>query len=276
MRTSAGERWRLMQDAARGQALRLGDSGWDAAGDPYAGRVDSFRAGQRTDHNLVDCIASAVGADASVLEVGAGAGRLCIPLARAVRDVVALEPSAPMAAALEADAREQGVSNVRVVRGGWQDVAERMADAAFAAHVVYSLADIEAFVERLEQLAQRWCGLVVFAEPPQSRLFSFWEAVFGERRLPNPALPQVLDVLWSLGIYPDVKMLQVPIWPLGPRARAQTGLRRRLHVLPGSVADARLDAAITQLLVDWGDGVLGPSDRRPLEVGLVSWRPRAA
>jgi 2-polyprenyl-3-methyl-5-hydroxy-6-metoxy-1,4-benzoquinol methylase len=273
MRTPAGERWRQMQDAARGQALRLGDPGWQAGDDPYAGRVESFRSGQRTDQNVVDCLASAVGSEASVLELGAGAGRLCLPLARAVREVVALEPSEPMAAALEADAREQGVTNVRVVRGGWQDVSERMADAVFAAHVVYSLPEIEAFVERLEQLTTRWCGLIVFADPPQSRLFGFWEAVFGETRLPNPALPQVLDVLWSLGIYPEVKMLEVPVWPLGRKARAQNGLRRRLHLAPGSPADARLESAISTLLVDWGDGALGAIDRHPLPVGVVSWTP---
>src|SRR5215831_17694258 len=90
VRTPAGERWRLMQDAARGQALRLGDPGWEAGGDPYAGRVDSFRAGQRTDENVVQFLAAAIGPDATVLEVGAGAGRLCLPLARHVRAVVAL------------------------------------------------------------------------------------------------------------------------------------------------------------------------------------------
>jgi 2-polyprenyl-3-methyl-5-hydroxy-6-metoxy-1,4-benzoquinol methylase len=268
----AGERWRLMQDAARGQALRLGDPGWEAGGDPYADRVDSFRAGQRTDENVVQFLAAAIGPDATVLEVGAGAGRLCLPLARHVRAVVALEPSPTMAAALESDAQERGLSdNVRVVPSRWQDVSEPVADAVFSAHVVYALPEIEDFVLRLEQLARRWCGVIVFAEPPQSRLFNFWPAVFGERRLPNPALPQLLHVLWSLGIYPDVKMLEVPIWPLGPQSRAQNGLRRRLRLVPGSAADARLAAAMSQLLDDWGDGRLGPADRRPLPLGVVHW-----
>jgi hypothetical protein len=29
-----------------------------------------------------------------------------------------------------------------------------------------------------------------------------------------------------------------------------------------------------ELLVDWGDGVLGPADRRPLPVGVVHWAPQ--
>src|SRR5262249_8959765 len=76
-RTPAGDRWRQMQDLARGQALRLGDPAWRAGDDPYADRVDSFRAGRRTDDNVVDFVAGKTGVDGSVLEVGAGAGRLC-------------------------------------------------------------------------------------------------------------------------------------------------------------------------------------------------------
>ncbi|MDQ6673794.1 MAG: hypothetical protein M3069_24135 [Chloroflexota bacterium] len=52
VRTAAGDRWRTMLDAARGQALRLGDADWTVAADPYAERVDSFRSGQRTDQNV--------------------------------------------------------------------------------------------------------------------------------------------------------------------------------------------------------------------------------
>jgi SAM-dependent methyltransferase len=110
LRTAAGDRWRHTQDAARGQALRLADPEWSAGPDPYAGRVDSFRAGQRTDQNVVDFLAAAIGQDASAIDVGAGAGRLCLPLAQLVREVVALEPSPTMAEALEADGRARRLS----------------------------------------------------------------------------------------------------------------------------------------------------------------------
>jgi hypothetical protein len=109
--------------------------------------------------------------------------------------------------------------------------------------------------------------VILFAEPPQSRLFGFWQAVFDEPRLPNPCLPQLLDVLWSMAIYPDVRMLEVPAWPLGPTERARNGLRGRLHLVPGSTADRRLAAAMRELLVDWGDGALGPAERGPLKLG---------
>ena len=46
--------------------------------------------------------------------------------------------------------------------------------------------------------------------------------------------------------------------------------------MPGSAADARLEAAMGELLTDWGDGVLGPADRRPVKLGVVHWRPPSA
>jgi 2-polyprenyl-3-methyl-5-hydroxy-6-metoxy-1,4-benzoquinol methylase len=264
-----------MQDAARGQAQRLGDPDWSAPPDPYAGRVDSFRSGQRTDQIVVDFLAAVNGPEATVLEVGAGAGRLCLPLAQAVREVIALEPSPTMASALEADAVTAGVHNVKVEPSRWQDYsADRGADGVYAAHLVYALPNIEEFVRRLERFARRWCGIILFADPPQSHLADFWPAVYGEARLPNPCLPQLLEVLWSLGIYADVKMLQVPAWPLGLTTRAHNGLRRRLRIVAGTHADTRLEEAMRKLLIDWGHGGLGPLERKPLELAVVHWQPR--
>ena len=263
-----------MLDAARGQAIRLGDPEWTGGPDPYADRVDSFRAGRRTDQNVVDFLAARTGPDASVMEIGAGAGRLSLPLAQRVRELIALEPSPTMADTLEADAQAAGVGNLRVMRGRWEDLEGVTTDAVFAAHLVYGLPSIEDFLLRLHATARNWCAVILFGEPSQSRLSDFWPAVFGESRMPNPHLPQLLDVLWSMGIFPDVSMLEVPAWPLGPAARARNGLRRRLRVVPGTAADARLASAMAELLVDWGDGQLGPRDRRQLQLGTVHWAAR--
>jgi hypothetical protein len=177
-----------------------------------------------------------------------------------------------MGEALSADAEAAGSRNVRLVRSGWEELPAEAADGVFAAHVVYALPEIEQFVLQLQAAARQWVAVIVFGDPPQSRLFDFWPAVFDEPRQPNPSLPQLLDVLWSLGIYPDVNMLDVPVWPLGPQPRARNGLRRRLRISAGSAADDRLETAMAELLVDWGDRVLGPRDRRPLPLGVVHWR----
>jgi hypothetical protein len=47
-----------------------------------------------------------------------------------------------------------------------------------------------------------------------------------------------------------------------------------MRLVPGSPADGRLERALPQQLADWGDGALGPRDKRPLELDVVHWIPR--
>src|SRR6266516_2548755 len=270
--TEAGDQWRATLDAARAQLERLGDPDWKSPADRYQARVDSFRGSARNDDGVVDLLAGYLQPEDRVLDVGAGAGRFSVPFARRVREVVALEPSASMADALVADARSAGVANIRLVPTTWEEApGDLSVEASFSAHVVYSLPRIEDFLLFLDNAARRWVAVVLFGGPSQSRVNPIWQAVYGEARLPNPGLPQLLAVLWSLERYPDVSMLDVPAWPLGKPDRARHNLRRRLHVVPGSAADERLEAAMETLLVDWSDGQRGPADRRSFKLAVVRW-----
>ncbi len=53
------------------------------------------------------------------LDVGAGGGRYALPLALAVREVVAIDPSPAMLGALREDAAANGIANVRVIEARW-------------------------------------------------------------------------------------------------------------------------------------------------------------
>ncbi len=270
--TPAGDEWRAGLEAAHAQLERLGDLDWSPPADRYQGRVESFRGGRRDD-GVVDLLAGHLRPDDSLVDVGAGAGRFSIPFAWRTREVVALEPADSMAGALVEDARAAGATNIRLLRSTWEEApAGLLADVSFSAHVVYGVSRIEDFLLFLERAARRWAAVVLFGGPPQSRIDAIWRAVHGEARLLNPGLPQLMAVLWSLDRYPDVTMLDVPGWPLGDADRALRGLRRRMRVVPGSAADDRLQGAMGGLLVDWGNGQLGPADKRPMKLAVVRWR----
>src|SRR5215472_14186833 len=81
-------------------------------------------------------------------------GGLCLPLASAVRAVVVLERSQTMASALQADAATAGLTNLTIVPSRRQDCAGLSADGVLAAHLVYTLSDIEEFVHRLQHLVR--------------------------------------------------------------------------------------------------------------------------
>ena len=267
--TDAGDRWRALLDAAHAQSRRLADPDWVPA--PDAGpMVSSFRADPfRAPDNVLVALMHDLGPDDTVIDVGAGAGRFALPIARRVGQVIAVEPDAGMRAALGADAAQAGLSNVRTVARRWP-VDDLQADVVFAAHVLYGVHDVEHFLASMTRSARRWAAVLTFADPPQVRLFDFWQAVFGEQRVPNPSLPQLVEVLRSLHIDPSVSLLDTDLWPLGAWERARNALRSRLQIAPGSDADARLASAMPALLTDWERGY-GPLDRSPLQVAVVRW-----
>jgi ubiquinone/menaquinone biosynthesis C-methylase UbiE len=91
------------------------------------------------------------------LDIGAGAGRYALPLAQAVREVVALDPSPSMLGALREGMAEHGVSNIRVVEGRWPQAADEIGagDVALIAHVGYDVEAIGPFLDAMEAAAAR-------------------------------------------------------------------------------------------------------------------------
>ena len=270
-----------MVRAHQEQSQRLRDPEWHAGLDYAPPSVDSFRADRERadDARVLEVLHALTEPQDTLVDVGAGAGRFAIPLARRVRQVVAVEPSDAMRAALARDVQLAGLTNVQVVPHRWDEALSMSADVSgdvvFAAHVVYPMADIEPFVRHLDAAARRWAAVLVFEAPPLSWLFPFWPAVHHEVRLPPPHLPQLIDVVSELGFGPfTVDRIEVEPFELGPADLARTKLRRRLYVAPGSAADERLGRAMAELLDD-RSGLLVPRTDQPIRVGIVRWRPRA-
>jgi SAM-dependent methyltransferase len=240
--------------------------------------VESFRADRERadDARVLDALSALVASDGTFVDVGAGAGRFAIPLARRVARVIAVEPSETMRTALESDAQRSGIRNIEVVASRWEEAVRVSGDVVISAHVVYPLLDIEPFVRKLDAAARSHVVIVVFERTPLSWLADFWPRVQGEARLPAPHLPQVVDVVAELGFGPaSVELIEVEPFDLGPPDIARQKLRRRLYVAPGSPADERLAAAMQELLDERG-GLLVPRVQVPIRVGLVQWSPNRA
>lgn len=102
----------------------------------------------------------------SALDVGAGCGALALPLARRLERVTAIEPSAPMAAALREAASREGASNLTVVEAPWRPGLVPPHDLVLCAHVSHLLARGAEFLAHVEALAQR--GVVLVRDAPDS------------------------------------------------------------------------------------------------------------
>ena len=98
-----------------------------------------------------------------------------------------------------------------------------------------------------------------------------WEEVHGQKRVELPGLPELLDVLWSMGIHPNVEMFEpTPPNSAPSKDAAHQLLRQLLFVAPGSEQDARLEKAIVDHVEEtqFGFTIAGS---RPRRRALVSW-----
>jgi 2-polyprenyl-3-methyl-5-hydroxy-6-metoxy-1,4-benzoquinol methylase len=237
-------------------------------------RASGFRADPRREPDAaLRRVLDIAGPDTTVLDVGAGGGRLALPLALRCRHVTAVEPSPSMVEQLCEGAAEAGISNLSVVQANWEDAEVEPADLVICSHVVYGVVEIDQFVRKLDAHARGEVAVFAFMESPPSRFASFWSAVYGEERLNMPALPELLQVLWQLDIYPNVEMLPADARSaFESREDAVRQVASFLWVVPGSEEEERLLAAANELLEEDDDGFrIKGAKFRPN--GLVTWKP---
>jgi CTP:molybdopterin cytidylyltransferase MocA/SAM-dependent methyltransferase len=217
------------------------------------------------------------------LDIGAGAGRYALPLARAVRRVIALDPSASMLDGLRDGMSEHHIENVDVVEGRWPAVVDERpelaaalpADVALIAHVGYDVEAIGPFLDAMERAASRECVALLMERSPASLAEAFWPPIHGERRIALPALPAFVDLLRARGSEPAVTMVDSARRHWASRAELEPFVRRQTWVAPGTSKDRRLQELLDEWLVTNDDGTVDLATAEPLTVGLVSWLPRS-
>ena len=209
----------------------------------------------------------------TILDVGAGGGRLALPLALRCRHVTAVEPSSSMTSILLEQAAHFRIDNISLVQARWEEAVVDPADTVLSAHVVYTVADIAAFLKKLKVHARRLLMIVLFDAPHQSRIYPLWQRIHREERLALPALPQLRQVLEELRIDAGVEMLP-PRAPGGFESfqQAVDQLAQRLFLSQGSPKSLMLEQILRDTLVE-EDCLMGLRDTKPLTPALVSWQP---
>ncbi len=172
---SAVERHDRMMREERGQAERLRT---DHGGEKDIWKSNATRfAVPASEPPVVGVLAGLVDASARVIDVGAGAGRITIPLAMRVREVVAVEPSAAMREVFTREIDHHGVTNIQMIPETWENAVVEPAELVFAAHVTYGIPAIEPFLRKLDAAATQVAALVSFTDPPQNVIAPFWRHV---------------------------------------------------------------------------------------------------
>jgi SAM-dependent methyltransferase len=283
---SAAVEYAARVDAVLAQRTRL--RGPQPPGDLFAGLppdhpVLKSDPRRQLEPNL-EIMAAYVEPDDVIVDVGGGAGRLSLPLALRCREVIDVDPSGAMLAGFEANARQAGIANVRAVHANWLEIDPPRGMLVLVNHVTYLTQDIVPFVEKLEAAASRRVLMTVNSPPAWTR--ELYRLVHGEAEEIVPGHVELVNVLWELGIEPDVRML--PDSPTGP-ARA---LGREVAVQMASARfrgeqwaawplgdaleerlaqtlDEHIDALLPQIMDEYAPA--GTSSGREV---LITWEPR--
>ena len=248
--------------------------------DFYAPVTGLFRADPtRSDEPALDALLALVRPRERWLDIGAGAGRYALPIARALApsggEVIALDPSASMLDGLREIAAEHDIDNVRSVRARWPpgDPTPLAADVTLIAHVGYDIEAIGPFLDAMESAAGRLCVAMLMERQPSSIADVCWPPVHGEARVPLPALPEFSELLRARGRDPSIQMLERASRRFESRDELEGYLRRQLWIEAGGEAGHRFRAALDDLMVQDPDGRVGLRDQRPLPLGIVTWAP---
>lgn len=251
--------------------------------DFYAPVNSLFRADPtRTDDPVLEALLRLPRSGDTWLDVGAGAGRFALPIARALDSsggaVIALDASPSMLESLREIAEDYAIENVQTVEARWPPADPGQAtafeaDVALIAHVGYDVEAIGPFFEALEAAASRQCVAVLMERVPAAAADPFWPLVHGETRVALPALPDVLELLEARGRRPEVRRIGVEPRRFGSRDALEGFVRRQLWIDPSGNKEARLQKALETLAIADGDGwtIAG---RGTSDVGVVTWSPR--
>lgn len=269
---SAVEAWRAQVERHHAQSEGVMEASL-REGDFWQNLAPMFRADPyRTDDAILNVLLEMVSEDSTVLDVGGGAGRFAIPLAIKCGRATVVDPSPSMLEQLdEAVADIEGIS-VAGVNADWQTAEIDSADMVLCSHVVYGVADIQPFLQKLHDHARKRVVMVSFVDSPQAGVAPLWEPVYGETRINLPALPELMNALWEMGIYPSVRMLP----PTGPQTfesveAAVEEVSGRLFIGSDSERLRRLSESIEGYLEAVEDGyrIRGA---RVVRQGIIHWK----
>jgi SAM-dependent methyltransferase len=265
------QRWLGMVEARAEQVMRLrGERAGEAYWDRRAATMRRLHGVVPPDNPVMRVMEPWLNENATVLDVGAGAGRFAIAFAPLVKGVSAIEPSSAMVDFLLKSAAERNIDNIRVTQTTWENAPDESADVVFSAHVLYPIPDVVPFILKLHRAARRVCVLVLRGSGSEALLRQPWIALHGEEPRGDPAFIEAYNLLWSLGIATNVHMIP-PADPMEFSNRQDAlAWSRDMLWLPDRVSDEDLWARLEPLLVRSEAGLT--MREAPAPTAVVWWQ----
>jgi SAM-dependent methyltransferase len=149
----------------------------------------------------------------TVLDVGAGTGRLSIPIAKQVKSVTAVDQSKGMLACLQENVDREGITNVTSINKRWEDlelgVDIEPHDVVIACHSL-GMFDIQEALTKMDAASKRYVYIMNFAGSWMGNGdVRLWKGISGERHRSGHSTDYILlyNILHDMKIYANVNIL---------------------------------------------------------------------
>ena len=192
-----------------------------------------------------------------------------------------------MAAGFKANATQAGIANARLIEGDWSAVDAPVGTVGLVNHVTYLTPEIVPFVEKLQRAGRRRILITVNNPPPPSWQRVLFQLVHREAEEVVPGHVELMNVLWELGILPDIRVLPQATVPFMPAAGRDAAIAAAIARFPGeqwgwwdlgSDLEARLrsvlEARFYELFTAGTEGFV-PRYVAPGREIMITWQPVA-
>lgn len=203
----------------------------------------------------------------TLLDVGAGAGRFALPLARHVRQVTALDHAAPMLDILQQRATASGIANVQCVESAWEGACIEPHDVVLAAWSLYRLPDMLAGMKRLIAATRRTLVIVAGAghsirhDPLQQSIWPHAD------QNDTPMHIYYYGILWQVGVHPELHIIHDRHQIIG-----ETPLAIARQLAPSGATDDEISTYRDGLLPSMRNVAAGWLYEHSVPVALLIWQ----
>ena len=175
---------------------------WDDQSPRYDRGHDAYRS------PVVDRLDRHIDSDTTLLDVGAGTGTLTIPMAKKVKKVLSIEPSAGMLDYLKNAALKEDLSNIEFINETWEGAeVSGQYDIVVCSHALYFIQNIKESLQRMIDVTGKHLFLMVGVHDNNDKYGDIWEIIKGTSYKPGPDYIYIYNLLRELGWHPDVEMI---------------------------------------------------------------------
>ena len=208
----------------------------------------------------------------TVLDVGAGTGRLAIPVAKQVKSVTAIDPSTGMLACLQENMEKEEVKNITCVNKRWEDVELGVDiephDVVIASHSLAML-DMQDALAKMDAFAKKYVYIFTFAGRWMDG--GLCEKISGETRSSWSDYIYLCNILHDMKIYANVEISDSDYEQRYKSLDEAVAKLKEMYELP-SEKEGILREHLSKILVE-DDGTL--CLKRKSKSAMIWWKKNA-